>query len=54
MHTSQFDSDELLKSLQEELTFSKFMDMKQYWLRNIRTEWLIMGHLEEKDAIDIV
>ena len=30
------------------------MEMKKYWLKNIRTEWLIMGHLEEKDAIDIV
>ena len=28
--------------------------MKQKWLKNIKTEWLIMGHLEEKDAIDIV
>lgn len=54
MHTSQFSTEELQKSLQEELTFFRFMEMKKRWLSNIRTEWLIMGHLEEKDAIDIV
>ena len=32
MHTSQFESEEFLKSLKEELTFKKFMDMKQKWL----------------------
>lgn len=54
MHTSTFDNEELLKTLREELTFTKFLEMKSHWLKNIRTEWLIMGHLEEKDAIDIV
>jgi secreted Zn-dependent insulinase-like peptidase len=54
MHTFAFDNEELQNALKDELTFSKFIEMKERWLKNIRTEWLIMGHLEEKDAINMV
>ena len=46
MQTHQFDNDEMLKVLIEELTFEKFLIMKEKWLRTLRTEWLIMGHLD--------
>ena len=28
--------------------------MKEKWLRTLRTEWLIMGHLDQTEAIEIV
>ena len=28
--------------------------MKAKWLKNIKTEWLIMGHLTENEALSIV
>jgi secreted Zn-dependent insulinase-like peptidase len=54
MMTSEFDTMESLKAFKEELTFERFNMMKENWLQNIRNEWLIMGHLTEEEALDIV
>jgi secreted Zn-dependent insulinase-like peptidase len=54
MHTNQFENKELLKALTEELTFSRFLELKSMWLQNICNEWLIMGHLTEQEAREIV
>jgi secreted Zn-dependent insulinase-like peptidase len=36
---------ELLRALKEELSFETFLELKAKWLRNVQTEWLIMGHV---------
>lgn len=45
---------EQLQALREELSFEKFMEMKDHWLKTLKTEWLIMGHLTEEEALKIV
>ena len=45
---------ELLSALNEELTFEAFNDMKSHWLKNMHNEWLIMGHLTEEEAYDLI
>jgi secreted Zn-dependent insulinase-like peptidase len=50
MYTSQFENSEILRAIQEEMSFAKFKEMKDNWLNNMRHEWLIMGHITEEDA----
>lgn len=38
------DHPELLEALKG-FTFEKFIAQKEQWLKNVHTEWLIMGHL---------
>lgn len=43
-----------LKALREELTYERFLEMKQHWLRSMRNEWLITGHITEDEALSLV
>lgn len=33
------------------MTYPKFLEMKSQWLKNLKMEWLIMGHLTEEEAL---
>lgn len=46
--------NEILKALKEELDYKTFLEMKQQWLNNVRIEWLVAGHITDKDALQIV
>lgn len=48
------DPDELLAALKDQLDYSMFLKMKEEWLKNVRMEWLIMGHLDSNRAKEIV
>ena len=37
----------------DDLTFDNFLSLKAQWLQNINFQWLIQGHILEKDAIKI-
>ena len=43
--------NEILKALKEELDYKTFLEMKQQWLNNVRIEWLVAGHITDKDAL---
>jgi len=32
------------------MDFSIFLEMKKNWLKHMRHEWLIMGHVTEEEA----
>ncbi|CDW84143.1 insulin-degrading enzyme [Stylonychia lemnae] len=51
---NNLDIPELLKALKEELDFETFVNMKNQWLRNLRIEWFVTGHITQKDAMQIV
>ena len=51
---SYFSTEEMLKSLTEDLTFERFLDLKKTWLKNLKTEWLVMGHLTQQEALELV
>ena len=38
----------------EKLTFARFMEMKNAFLKRIRMVWLIEGHLTDADALKMV
>ena len=38
----------------DDITFERFLEMKEEWLTHIRTEWLVMGHLTQENALSIV
>ena len=40
--------------LYERLTYDKFMQLKQVWLKNISLTWLIQGHLTQESALKMV
>lgn len=44
----------MLKVLKEEMSYEKYIEMQKNWLKNLKLEWLIMGHLEEEEALKIV
>ena len=46
MHSRHID--EYLGALKEELTYDKFLEMKKHWLKNMQTEWFIIGHIKEE------
>lgn len=48
------NSQELLKVLKEEFNFETFLEMKKNWLKKMRLEWLIMGHITEPEALALV
>eukprot|EP00347_Sterkiella_histriomuscorum_P004511 403360183 len=48
------DYPEILKALKDQLDYKTFLDMKNQWLKNIKIEWLVMGHINQEDAVKIV
>ena len=47
MCNNMHDIKSSLKVVEEELDYQKFIDMKKEWLKNVKFEWLIMGHLKQ-------
>ncbi len=50
MYTAQFENSELLKAIINDMDFPTFLEMKKNWLKQMRHEWLIMGHVTEDEA----
>ena len=38
----------------KDLTYKDYENVKRDWLKNVSTEWLVYGHLDEKSARDLV
>lgn len=46
MTTNNFEMEDYIKCVNE-FKFERFLDLQKKWLKNLRVEWLIMGHLTE-------
>ena len=45
---------ETLMKEAENFTFENFIDMKKNWLKAVKTDWQIYGHINKEDAINLV
>jgi len=53
INPNRCEISELMKECKD-LTYKDYENMKRDWLKNVSTEWLVYGHLDEKSARDLV
>lgn len=47
------DYPTLLKEM-EQLSYEDFTEMKQDWLKAVKTDWQVYGHITQDDAVELV
>lgn len=47
-------SSKTMTQILKELDFDAFMDLKKDWLKQLSAEWLIQGHIDEDECVQMV